>query len=42
MNHLLFSIDRVGKLKGIDDRRIDVLSIQTIIKEGLKQIDNGK
>ena len=39
MNHLLFSIDCVGKLKGIDDRRIDVLSIQTILKEGLKQIN---
>jgi hypothetical protein len=42
MNHLLFSIDCVGKLKGADDRNIDVLSIQTILKEGLKQIDNGK
>ena len=42
MNHLLFSIDCVGKLKGYDDRNVDVLSIQTILKEGLKQIDNGK
>ena len=39
MNHLLFSIDCVGKLKGADDRNIDVLSIQTILKEGLKQIN---
>lgn len=39
MNHLLFSIDCVGKLKGADDRSIDVLSIQTILKEGLKQIN---
>lgn len=38
LNHLLFSIDCVGKLKGVDDRRIDVLTIQTILKEGLNQI----
>lgn len=42
MNHLLFCIDSVGNLSGVDGRRIDVLSIQTIMKEGLKQIDNGE
>jgi hypothetical protein len=42
MNHLLFSIDCVGKLKGYDNRRVDVLSIQTILKEGLNQIEYGK